>query len=283
VLGSSGDSNLVGVVATATTDFIPSGIVSVNRFIDGPQIVGLKFFGGGIEGPDPAPNYIAMDQNFGSSPTYFLKNGLLLPSKASPFDGGQFTNRKGKINFFMLGTTPSPLITWEDSNPNKTLVDVQRRPSADTGDSDTGMFAPGILYNRANMEIRDYIGTLPDAKGWKEQLTATQKAFAVPVVVKEGSSFTLGAGSPLSQMKLFKAGGVPETRVPPQSCVDSAVKVSGLSKTDQITSVTPPGKLGNVSLNAYASAPDVMTLHFCNPSASEVNSPPGAYSFLAVH
>jgi hypothetical protein len=59
-------------------------------------------------------------------------------------------------------------------------------------------------------------------------------------------------------------------------------QVDGLSKSDNITSVTPSARLGNLSLNAYPSDDGSIDLHFCNPSRSEVLSPTGTYSFLAV-
>ena len=73
------------------------------------------------------------------------------------------------------------------------------------------------------------------------------------------------------------------THVPPQNCVDVVGEAKGLTKSDQISSITPPGKLGNLSLNAYPADDDAIVLHFCNPSSSEVITPAGAYSFLAVH
>jgi hypothetical protein len=61
-----------------------------------------------------------------------------------------------------------------------------------------------------------------------------------------------------------------------------AGKVKSLTKSDQISSITPPGPLGNLSLNAYTGDAGTIVLHFCNPSKAEVITPPGSYSFLAV-
>jgi hypothetical protein len=200
----------------------------------------------------------------------------------SPADGGQFVNYKGRINFLTLGSTPSPLVTWEDSNPAKTAMDKSTRPPADVADSDTGMYASGILYTRANKEIRDYIGSLPDGTNWKEQLTAKQKTFAVPVVINSGSTLTVGSGSALSQIKIYSTNPIPRTIVPAQSCLDVMGTANGLSNADQITGITPPAPLGNLSLNAYPKGANEVTLHFCNPSASNANVPSGAYLFLAA-
>jgi len=99
----------------------------------------------------------------------------------------------------------------------------------------------------------------------------------------EGESFTFGDGSPLSQMKMYRLKNMPASHVPPQSCVDVVGEAKGLSKSDQITSITPPGRLGNLSLNAYSADEGTIVLHFCNVSSSEAITPPGAYSFLALH
>jgi hypothetical protein len=135
----------------------------------------------------------------------------------------------------------------------------------------------------APISISNYIGNEGDGKGWGERLTAKQKTFAVPVVVQSGSSFTLGAGSALSQMKIFKTDIVSKVNVPPQQCLDVPTAVSGLTPADQITGVSPPATLGNLSLNAYAMAANRLALHFCNPSTSAAAVPAGVYSFLAVH
>jgi hypothetical protein len=83
-------------------------------------------------------------------------------------------------------------------------------------------------------------------------------------------------------MKLYNASNLLASRVPPQSCVDVVGEAKGLTISDHITSITPPGRLGNLSLNAYPADESAIILHFCNPSNSEVVTPPGAYSFLAV-
>lgn len=283
ILGAGTDTSTVGTAATMVTDMMPGGIVSVARFVDGPVVFAARIGGLGMRGPQALPNYASLDPGYAGSPSYPLKNALILQSKASNNDGGQFTNYKGRINFLLLGTTPSPLVTWEDSDPIKTVADFSRRPPADPNDSDTGMYARGILYSRAKGEIRSYIGTLPDSTNWKERLTSSQKAFAVPVVINEGSTLTLGGGSPLSEVRVYNINDVSANRVPAQSCIDVIGKVSGVTQSDHITSVTPPGKLGNLSINAYASAANTIMLHFCNPSSSIESTPSGTYSFLAVH
>jgi hypothetical protein len=83
-------------------------------------------------------------------------------------------------------------------------------------------------------------------------------------------------------MKIYSIDNLPASPVPPQRCVDVIGKAKGLTKSDLIASITPPGRLGNLSLNAYPAEEGAVILHFCNASVSEVATPPGAYSFLAV-
>jgi hypothetical protein len=178
VLGGT-DLAIIGSPARLFIDNVPrDGIVSVARYTDGPTIwalgcQGLPSFG---YGPSLNPAMECMDSGWSHWP---LKRGLLFQSK-NINDAGRFTNRKGRLNFLTLGTGPSPLITWEDSSPLKTIGDVLHRPAAETTDSDTGMYASGIQYSRAKTEIRNYIGKLPDATP-QESLTATVKTFSVPV------------------------------------------------------------------------------------------------------
>ena len=83
-------------------------------------------------------------------------------------------------------------------------------------------------------------------------------------------------------MKIYSISKISASNVPAQRCLDVVEKVKGLIVADQITSITPPGRLGNLSLNAYPEEEGAVDLHFCNPSTSEVTIPAGTYSFLAV-
>jgi len=281
VLGVGYDTQLTAALARLFIDDAPAtGIVSVARVADGPVVYSESCQGGPSIGAGATtfPFMLCADPG---SPSVYQKRGFILQSK-SPVDGGEGANLKGRLNFLTTGTGPSPLITWEDADPTRTIANAINRPMADAADSDTGIISKGIQYTRANLEIRNYIGVLPSKTNWKEQLTATQKTFAVPVAISNGSTFTLGAGSPLSQMKMFtaNAGGA---SVPSGSCLDVAARANGLTPADVITGITPPAQLGNISLNAYASAKDTVTLHFCNPSSAASGTPAGNYTFLAVH
>ena len=188
------------------------------------------------------------------------------------------------------------IITLMDSNPGSTTSTSGYRRPASVTDAWIGTDAPHntplsttMLAIGAGQSITQYIanigssGTYPfGGAGWLERLTSKQKTFAVPVKINEGSSFTLGDGSPLSQMKIYSIDNIPASPVPPQRCVDVIGKAKGLTKSDLIASITPPGRLGNLSLNAYPADEGTVILHFCNASVSEVVTPRGAYSFLAV-
>jgi hypothetical protein len=213
--------------------------------------------------------------------------------------GAQNTAVTGRLNF--LSPTGNPwqahhIITLLDCNPFLTLATQSYRRAASTCDAWIGTDAPHntplsttMLAIGAGQSITQYIanigstGTYPyGGSGWLERLTSKQKTFAVPVKINDGSSFTLGNGSPLSQMKIYSVNNMPGSHVPPESCVDVVREAKGLTKSDQITSITPPGRLGNLSLNAYPADEGAIILHFCNPSGSEAITPAGAYSFLAV-
>jgi hypothetical protein len=209
--------------------------------------------------------------------------------------GGQ-TLTKGRLNFSSTSGSifnPHHIITLVDSQPALTQATWGYRPPASANDVWIGTdgAASGINLNAAPLafgspvSITSYIAQTGDGlhPNWLERLTASLKEFKVPVRITPGNSFILGDGSPLSQMKIYSADNMHAKVVPPQSCVDLVGETKGLTKTDQIASITPPGRLGNLSLNAYASAEGAIILHFCNPSTSEATTPPGAYSFLAVH
>lgn len=203
------------------------------------------------------------------------------------------TLTKGRLNF---STTPGAtldahhIITLIDSQPALTQATSGYRPPASPNDTWIGTDLPtaglsaGQLAFGAPVSITNYIHATGDGvhSNWLERLTAKQKTFAVPVTISEGNSFTLGDGSPLSQIKIYSVKNIPASRVPAQSCVDVNGEARGLTRSDQVTGITPPERLGNLSLNAYPSDEGVIVLHFCNPSKSETITPSGAYSFLSL-
>lgn len=177
VLSAGNDGITLGSPAVLFIDgSTPDGIVSVSRYGDGPAVYAQSC----QRGPGfalGATVYPPMECYEPGYSTLGLKRGILFQSQ-SPFGGA--ANHKGKLNFLTAGSMPSPLITWEDTAPMKTISDLWTRPVAEAGDSDTGMYAAGVQYSRANKEIRNYIGKLPD-KEPQESLTALLKTFSVPV------------------------------------------------------------------------------------------------------
>ena len=211
-----------------------------------------------------------------------------------PGSGAPDPNVKGRLNFLNspagnLG--PSHIITLVDSDPAKTLADAIHRPSNDDKDAYIGLDVPAggaslsqsQLAFGAPISLSNYIGNKGDGTRWKERLTASEKTFAVAVSIQKGNTLTVGEGSPLSRMKIYSTPGIAASNVAAQSCRDVTQTEPGLSKSDLITGITPPKPLVNLSLNAYASAADTLTLHFCNPTTSSVGIPSGVYSFLSVH
>jgi hypothetical protein len=201
-------------------------------------------------------------------------------------------NLKGRLNFIgtnLTGFHSGSIITLVDSNPDKTVATSNYRPNMDVEDvwigSDNSAYASRKnipLAFGAPVSISNYINALPDGTNWKERLTAWEKTLAVPLVIKDGNTFTLGAGTALSQMKIYATNRLPGTSVPGQSCLDLTGTAVGLSATDEVSGVHPPAALGNLSLSAYAKEANAVILHFCNPSGSPVSTPAGTYSFLAV-
>jgi hypothetical protein len=209
--------------------------------------------------------------------------------------GGGMSLSKGRLNFTSTpGATLSAhhIITLIDSQPALTQATWGYRPPASASDTWIGTDLPsggvgpslGQLAFGAPVSITNYIHATGDGvqPNWAERLTAKQKLFAVPVKINEGSTFTLGEGSPLSQMKIYRLSDVLPSKVPAQSCVDVPGKAKGLAKSDLVTALTPPGNLGNLSVSAYPADDGTVVLHFCNAGTSDVRTPMGTYSFLSV-
>jgi len=206
--------------------------------------------------------------------------------------GGDPANRKGRLIFGRGPRTSlnsGHYITLVDSNPTKTLNTRGYRPFNDKTDTYIGLDNGSVPMTHAQLafgapiSISNYIGNEGDGKAWEERLTATQKTFAIPVVVQPGASFTLGGGSALSQMKIYKTDVIGKASVPAQHCLDLSAAARGLTAADQVTSIKPPAALGNLSLNAYSIGVNQLVLHFCNSSISAAGVPEGVYSFFAVH
>lgn len=129
--------------------------------------------------PPAAANLVAMQTSgtAGTPAATILKaaNGLQTPE-----DG-----LKGRLNFGHSGRNAgfTPLVTLGDSNWGKTWATANHRPTADVNDLDLGYEGTiNTFYARAQREIREYIGKLPDQNP-QEKLTAAAKTFNVPVVI----------------------------------------------------------------------------------------------------
>ncbi len=218
--------------------------------------------------------------------------GTLLQN--GPGSGGPASNVKGRLNFLNSpagSIAPAHIVTLVDSDPAKTLADAIHRPANDDKDTFIGLDVPAagaLLFQSrlafgAPVSISNYIDNKGDGTRWKERLTASEKTFAVPVTIQKGNTLTVGEGSPLNRMKIYATPSVAAATVAAQSCKDVKQAVPGLARSDLITGITPPKPLGSLSLNAYASEVDALTLHFCNPTTSAAATPAGVYSFLSVH
>lgn len=86
---------------------------------------------------------------------------------------------KGRLNFGHHGQVSgfTPLITLVDSNWGRTWAAANHRPTVDVDDLDLGYEGSGdVFYSRAQHEIREYVGKLPDGSP-TEKLTASAKTF----------------------------------------------------------------------------------------------------------
>jgi hypothetical protein len=286
--------------------FWPGSIVSVNKSVtvdvEVGNVVGVGLSGNPIQVATQCSGFGAASPGGYSAclasvttPNNSVKSQTATLLSDGVDSGGGQMQTKGRLNFTIspfASLSPHHIVTLIDSQSALTQSTSGYRPPASANDVWIGTDVPargvglnaGQLAFGAPVSITNYIGATGDGlhADWLERLTSKQKTFAVPVKIGEGNSFTLGDGSPLSQMKVYSVNNMRASHVPPQSCVDVVGEAKGLTKSDQITSITPPGRLGNLSLNAYPADEGAIILHFCNPSGSEVITPPGAYSFLAV-
>jgi len=129
--------------------------------------------------PPAAANIEAMHTSgFTAFPGATILPSANLPQLAS-------SGYKGRLNFGQHGLIRgfTPLITLGDSNWGKTWATPGHRPPADPDDLDLGYEGNiDTLYSRAQSDIREYVGKLPDGNP-QEDLSASTKTFNVPVTV----------------------------------------------------------------------------------------------------
>ncbi len=291
---------------TGNLNFWPGSLVSVDKSVtvdvEERDVVGVGLNGNPLQIANQCSSYGTASPGAYSiclasvtSPNNSVPNQTATILTDGTEVGGGMSLSKGRLNFSSTNgavVQPHHVVTLIDSQPGLTKSTWGYRPSASATDTWIGTDVPasgvglnaGQLAFGAPVSITNYIAETGDGvhTDWLERLTSKQKTFAVPVKISEGNSFTLGDGSPLSEAKIYSIHNIPASRVPPQSCLDVVGEAKGLAKSVQITSITPPGRLGNLSLNAYPSDQDSIVLHFCNPSSSALLTPTGAYSFLAV-
>jgi hypothetical protein len=281
VLGSSSDTNSAFGAATLTIDSLAAQVVSVAGARK-PVVFAQSCSALGNWTP---AWMVCAAQNY--PPSAFYEQGATVMAVKPNNDGGKRTNLKGRVNFSTLGSGPGHIITLSDSNFDKTVATAGNRPTNDANDAFIGYdyaygnpAQVGISFG-APRSLSNYIGNVGDGKNWKEQLTAKAKIFAVPVVIRDGSTLTLGTGTPISQMDIKHVEAKGEN-VPPQACTDLNFVVPDLTAGAQVVSLAPPSALGSLSVNAYVPKTNTLTLHFCNVSSQPANVPVGQYSFFLV-
>ncbi len=136
--------------------------------------------------PAAAANVEAMHTNgVGAFPGATILKAANLPQVS-------LIGHKGRLNFGHRGQTSgfTPIITLGDSNWGKTWATANHRPAADANDLDLGYEGNiDTFYSRAQNEIREYIGKLPDGNP-QEKLTAAAKTFNVPVTINGNLTVT---------------------------------------------------------------------------------------------
>jgi hypothetical protein len=65
------------------------------------------------------------------------------------------------------------------------------------------------------------------------------------------------SGSELSEIKIYSTASIVPMALPATACLDQTFALEGVTVADRLSSVTPPGTLGNISINAYILARDI--------------------------
>lgn len=160
-------SDVLGIGAIVST--IPSGAVTGTA----QSLIATSI------SPSAAANLEAFHTN-GTGPTPGATIMKAANGIQTPEDG-----LKGRLNFGHPGRNLgfTPLITLGDSNWGRTWAAANHRPTADVNDLDLGYEGTiNTLYSRAQQEIREYVGKLPDQNP-QEKLAASAKTFNVPVTI----------------------------------------------------------------------------------------------------
>lgn len=142
---------------------------------------------------------------------------------------------KGRLNFGHHGTLIgfTPLITLGDSNWGKTWAAGNHRPAADANDLDMGYEGNiDVFYSRAQNEIREYVGKVPDGSP-QEKLNAAAKTFNVPVTINGNLTVT---GKCVGCDGLPSGTSVPPGRARSQGAVSLTGQVASIAATSVCSS-----------------------------------------------
>src|SRR4030095_9340420 len=179
-LASSGDTNSAFGAATLTIDSLAAQVVSVAG-ASKPVVFANSCSALGKWTP---AWIVCVAKNY--PPSAFDEQGAVVMAVKPSNDGGQRANLKGRLNFSTLGSAPGHILTLSDSDFAKTVATANNRPVNDPNDAFIGYdhgngdsAQVGISFG-APRSLSNYIGNVGDGKGWKEQLTAKEKTFAVP-------------------------------------------------------------------------------------------------------
>jgi len=192
VLGALKDIDSPYAAATLLTDGMPDNVVSVLGSL-APAVTAAHC--------NPSAEWTPIIAVCSSTAFWDAQPAIMLPVKRTN-DGGTYVNQKGKTNYGTLGTGPGHIITLSDSNFEKTVATANNRPGNDANDSFIGYDQRnplpknvGISFG-APISLSNYIANVGDGTNWLERLTASQKAFRVPVTVNSQITSTLATGTP---------------------------------------------------------------------------------------
>ena len=226
-------------------NFWPGSIVSINKSVqvdsESQNAVGIGLNGNPIQianfcgsyGTASPGGYTTCLASMTAPPGNGVANQSATIITDGTSKGGGMALSKGRLNF---SNTPGSIlsahhiITLADSQPELTQSTWGYRPPANANDTwigtdigKDGAFSKAVpLAFGSPVSITNYIAQTGDGlhANWLERLTAKEKIFAVPVRINEGSTLTVGEGSPLSEMKIYHTTEIPSQKVPAQNCVD---------------------------------------------------------------
>jgi hypothetical protein len=144
--------------------------------------------------------------------------------------------------------------------------------------------ALGNVYNDADSLTMSLLGLGAPGAAWN---AGSGFAANAPAGISDhsgalASSFlTVGSGSVISAISYLQTASITPAAIAAQSCSDQTFAAYGVSgASDHLHLSNTPSALGNISAAASASSANMVTIHFCNPSAASITPPTGVYSFV---